>query len=104
MIVLHIGIDYGIYINTQMEYFLECGLLPKEAYIGTLKSAGTAVAFTRLMLVLGVASWVFFKIKCQEDMGLLLAFIFLWNMVGSIVMLPAMITVLSPRRTGRQLG
>jgi hypothetical protein len=34
-------------------------------------------------------------------MGLLLAFMFLWNMVGAIVMLPALVAILMPREALR---
>jgi predicted RND superfamily exporter protein len=46
-------------------------------------------------------TWVFSDIKFQADMGLLLAFMFLWNMVGAIVMLPALVAILMPREAPR---
>ncbi|PXW97522.1 hypothetical protein C7444_104124, partial [Sphaerotilus hippei] len=45
---------------------------------------------TGLTLAVGVATWVFSPIKFQADMGLLLAFMFLWNMLGALVLLPAL--------------
>lgn len=91
-----IGVDYGIYIYNKMEYHLERGLALKQAYFETLKTTGVAVALTGVMLALGVASWIFSDIKFQADMGLLLAFMFLWNMFGAIVMIPALCTLLMP--------
>jgi hypothetical protein len=38
----------------------------------------------------GVITWVASPIKFQADMGLLLAFMFLWNMLGALVLLPAL--------------
>ena len=35
-------------------------------------------------------TWVASPIKFQADMGLLLAFMFLWNMLGALVLLPAL--------------
>lgn len=89
-----IGVDYGIYIYNRMEYFFEKGLALKEAYFETLKTTGVAVALTAVMLALGVATWIFSDIKFQADMGLLLTFMFLWNMFGAIVMIPALAALL----------
>ncbi|HUG20937.1 efflux RND transporter permease subunit [Piscinibacter sp.] len=85
-----IGVDYGIYIYNRLEHFLRQGLSLKDAYFHTLTSTGVAVALTGVTLALGVSTWVFSAIKFHADMGLLLAFMFLWNMVGAIVMIPAL--------------
>jgi len=45
-----------------------------------------------------VLTWVWSDIKFQADMGLLLMFMFLWNMVGAIVMIPALASLLLPKR------
>jgi predicted RND superfamily exporter protein len=89
-----IGVDYGIYIYNRLEGFLEEGMPLKEAYFETLKTTGVAVALTGVTLALGTITWVMSAIKFQADMGLLLTFMFLWNMVGAIIMIPALITVL----------
>ncbi len=85
-----IGVDYGIYIYTKLERMILDGLNLQEAYFETLRSTGKAVAFTGLTLALGVGTWIFSPIKFQADMGLLLTFMFLWNMVGAIWLLPAL--------------
>jgi len=38
----------------------------------------------------GVVTWAWSPIKFQADMGLLLTFMFLWNMVGALVLIPAL--------------
>ena len=93
-----IGVDYGIYIYNKLESHLDRGLALQEAYFETLKTTGTAVALTGVMLALGVATWVFSDIKFQADMGLLLTFMFLWNMFGAVVMIPALASILDPSR------
>ncbi|MES2114439.1 MAG: MMPL family transporter [Pseudomonadota bacterium] len=85
-----IGVDYGIYIYNRLQHFLDRGLDLKAAYFETLKGTGAAVALTGVTLALGVLTWVWSDIKFQADMGLLLTFMFLWNMVGAIVMIPAL--------------
>ncbi len=85
-----IGVDYGIYIYSRLESYLRQGLTLQEAYYQTLKSTGKAVIFTGICLAIGVFTWVFSAIKFQADMGLMLTFMFLWNMVGAIWLLPAL--------------
>jgi predicted RND superfamily exporter protein len=41
-------------------------------------------------LAIGVITWLASPIKFQADMGLLLAFMFLWNMLGALILLPAL--------------
>ena len=56
----------------------------------TLKTTGKAVTFTGFTLAIGVATWIFSAIKFQADMGILLTFMFLWNMFGALWLLPAL--------------
>ena len=85
-----IGIDYGIYIYNKMQHYLEQGDDVHQAYTKTLKTTGRAVFFTGITLGIGVATWVFSPIKFQADMGILLMFMFVWNMVGALLVLPAL--------------
>lgn len=85
-----IGVDYGIYIYSKLEAFLLEGKTLQDAYFETLRSTGKAVIFTGVTLGIGVVTWIFSPIKFQADMGLLLFFMFIWNMVGSIWLLPAL--------------
>jgi predicted RND superfamily exporter protein len=85
-----IGVDYGVYIYNRLTGYLEQGMDIVPAYFETLKTTGKAVAFTGITLAMGVATWAFSPIKFQADMGILLTFMFLWNMIGAIVLLPAL--------------
>jgi predicted RND superfamily exporter protein len=40
---------------------------------------------------------VFSPIKFQADMGILLVFMFVWNMLGALILLPALAYFLLPR-------
>ena len=99
-----IGVDYGIYIYNRLEKFLAKGLSLKEAYFETLRTTGVAVVLTAVTLALGVGTWVFSSIKFQADMGLLLAFMFLWNMVGAIVLIPALIRIMAMGALRKRFG
>ena len=61
-----------------------------EAYYRALLFTGKVVMLTGITLAIGVITWAASPIKFQADMGILLAFMFLWNMVGALVLLPAL--------------
>jgi len=91
-----IGVDYGIYIFSRMRSFgSEIDLV--EAYRRTLTITGNGVIFTGLTLAVGVGTWIFSPLKFQADMGILLTFLFLFNMLGAILLLPALAAVLFKR-------
>lgn len=85
-----IGVDYGIYIYSRLEVMLIQGKTMQEAFLDTLRSTGKAVGFTGITLAIGVATWIYSPIKFQADMGILLTFMFLWNMLGALILLPAL--------------
>ena len=85
-----IGVDYGIYIFSRMRNYLKDGMKLPKAYYNTLQDTGSAVLFTGLTLAVGVSTWIFSALKFQADMGILLTFMFLVNMLGAILVLPAL--------------
>ncbi|MBE1301659.1 MAG: MMPL family transporter [Alteromonadaceae bacterium] len=84
-----IGVDYGIYILSTMSQKLKDGVACRDAYFEALKERGSAVLFTGITLAIGVSTWVFSTLKFQMDMGILLTFMFIVNMLGAILVLPA---------------
>ncbi len=84
-----IGVDYGIYLFTRIQQGLRRGMALEEAMLTAFKMTGTSIVFTGVTLALGVATWIFSDLKFQADMGVLLAFMFFLNMIGAIVLLPA---------------
>ena len=85
-----IGVDYGIYIYGRLRTHLKDGLDFAEAYERTLATTGAGVVLTGLTLAVGVATWIVAPLKFQADMGTVLTFMFLVNMVGAVVLLPAL--------------
>ena len=92
-----IGVDYGIYIFSRLQSLLKEGFNLYDAYRETLKLTGKAVLFTALTLGIGVGTWMFSDLQFQADMGVLLAFMFILNMVGALVLLPALAYWLMPK-------
>jgi uncharacterized protein len=85
-----IGVDYGIYIYSVMAEGLRRGVALEEAYYHTLRQTGKAVIFTGVGLGVSVVTWIWSKLQFQEDMGLLLIFAFTANMLGAILVIPAL--------------
>ena len=83
-----IGVDYAIYIYDRVRTQLDRGL--DFAYEEALATTGASVILTGLTLAAGVATWVFAPLQFQADMGTVLTFMFLVNMVAAIVLLPAL--------------
>lgn len=88
-----IGVDYGIYILSTMSSKLHQGMPVQQAYFEALVERGSAVIFTGLTLAIGVSTWFFSALKFQMDMGILLTFMFVVNMLGAIIILPALAAV-----------
>ena len=89
-----IGVDYGIYMYNKYRYYQESGSGEQSFYLALI-TTGRAVIFTGVTLSIGVLTWVFSPIKFQADMGLLLTFMFLVNLFGAIVFMPAIATLIS---------
>lgn len=85
-----VGVDYGIYLYERMAHELEKGVGLPAAFLEALRQRGTAAAFTAATMAIGVGTWAFSALKFQADMGILLAFMFVVNMLGAIILLPAL--------------
>jgi len=48
------------------------------------------VGLVGITLAAGVVTWIFSPIKFQGDMGILLTFMFLYNMIGALVLIPSL--------------
>ncbi|WP_199611581.1 efflux RND transporter permease subunit [Flocculibacter collagenilyticus] len=92
-----IGVDYGIYILSSMVGLINQGKTIPEAYLAALRERGSAVFFTGITLAIGVSTWVLSALKFQVDMGILLTFMFLVNMLGAVIVLPAISAILWPK-------
>lgn len=92
-----IGVDYGIYIFSRLQSLLNKGMGLVDAYRDTLRLTGKAVLFTALTLGIGVGTWIFSDLQFQADMGILLAFMFIVNMIGALLLLPALAYWLMPK-------
>ena len=91
-----IGVDYALYLLSVQLAQQRAGMSLREAYRSALQFTGKVVVLVGVTLAAGVITWAFSPIKFQADMGILLAFMFVWNMVGAVVLIPALSHFLLP--------
>ena len=85
-----VGVDYALYLLSVQLAMQRRGATLAQAYRKSLDFTGRVVALVGLTMAAGVITWAFSPIKFQADMGILLTFMFLWNMVGALVLIPAL--------------
>ncbi|AMO24124.1 RND family transporter [Ramlibacter solisilvae] len=85
-----IGVDYALYLLSIQLAQQRVGATLKDAYRHALRFTGKVVALVGVTLAAGVITWAFSPIKFQADMGILLTFMFIWNMLGALVLIPAL--------------
>lgn len=90
-IAVGIGVDYGIYEYNRIQRYMRMGVTPHAAYLQALNDVGSATMFTGGTLAIGVSTWSFSALKFQADMGMLLTFMFVVNMVGAVTLLPSLV-------------
>ncbi len=84
-----IGVDYGIYLFSAIQERLADGDSFEDALCFAFGTMGTSVMFTGSALAVGVGTWAFSALKFQADMGILLSFLFFFNMLGAMLLMPA---------------
>ncbi|MFA7282303.1 MAG: MMPL family transporter [Sterolibacterium sp.] len=85
-----IGVDYALYILSVTLGHLRNGMSLSEAYYRALIFTGKVVVLTGITLGIAVTTWSFSPIKFQADMGVLLGFMFVLNMLGALILIPAL--------------
>lgn len=101
VLAVGVGVDYAFYIYNRLQHHLARGHDVVDAYRQAIAETGSAVIATALTLALGVIAWAWSGLQFQAEMGLLLAVMFLLNMIGAVTALPAlavMIDKIIPRR------
>ena len=97
-----IGVDYALYLLSVQLAQQRAGLSLADAYRNAVQFTGKVVALVGVTLAAGVITWAFSPIKFQADMGILLTFMFIWNMIGALVLIPALSYFLLPTSVVRK--
>lgn len=85
-----IGVDYALYLLSVQLQQQKIGRTLSESYRYALRFTGRVVALVGMTLAAGVVTWVWSPIKFQADMGILLTFMFIGNMIGALILIPAL--------------
>ena len=85
-----VGVDYALYLLSVQLGLQRQGVSLARSYQGSLDFVGRIVALVGLTMAAGVIPWIWSPIKFQADMGILLCFMFMWNMVGALTLIPAL--------------
>ncbi|MBN2467684.1 MAG: MMPL family transporter [Deltaproteobacteria bacterium] len=98
-----VGIDYGVYLLSRLcEEYKAMGGYSYDTAAKAVRSTGKAIFFTTAAMIAGVIFWYFLSsMRFQAEMGLLLGIIMFINMIGALLLIPALVYVFKPKFLGR---
>ncbi len=91
MIGLGVGIDYALFIVTRYREVLHRGRTPREAMAEAMGSAGRAVMFAGLTVVISMLGLLLIGIGWIGGMGIAISVTVLTTMFSSMTLLPALL-------------
>jgi predicted RND superfamily exporter protein len=92
-----IGIDYGYYVLSRIVEELAAGCTFEAAIRRMFETTGKTVLFTGVSLTASIIFWVFFPMKFQADMALLLVLLLAFHLAGALIFIPPMVALFRPR-------
>lgn len=105
MLGLAVGIDYSLFIISRHRKLLESGMEIKESIALATATAGSAVIFAGLTVIIALASLAVVNIPFLSVMGLAASFTVLISVLIAITLLPAILSLagnrISPTRRNR---
>jgi predicted RND superfamily exporter protein len=94
-----IGIDYGYYVLSRIVEELKAS--DEEGFDVAIRrmfeTTGKTVLFTGVSLTASIIFWVFFPMKFQADMALLLVLLLGFHLMGALMFIPPMVALFRPR-------
>lgn len=98
MVGLAVGIDYSLFIvNRQRRMILEQGLTAKEAASRAVGTAGSAVFFAGLTVIIALCGMLVIGIGFLSAMALVAAVAVLVNVLVALTLLPALLALVGER-------
>jgi predicted RND superfamily exporter protein len=96
-----IGVDYALYLLSVQLAQQRLGFTLAQSYQRAVAFTGKVVALVGVTLAAGVVTWAWSPIKFQADMGILLTFMFVFNMLGALILIPALSHFLLRHESGQ---
>ena len=97
MIGLGVGIDYALFVMNRYKEDLDAGTEAKEAALEAAKSAGRAVFFAALTVIIGLLGLFVMGIGFFNGLAIAAAVTVVMMMIGATVLLPAILSLLGKR-------
>lgn len=92
-----LGVDYGIYFIGRLLEERDRGCDLSTAVANALTTNGRSIIQIATTLTIGLGVWIFSPLKFQAEMGVLLAILLLLNMLGALLLIPAMLCIFKPK-------
>ncbi len=97
-----IGIDYGYYVLSRIVeeyevYAVEETVSFESAIARAIRTTGRTVWFTGFSLTASIVYFVFFPMKFQAEMALLLTLLLAFHLIGALLFIPPMVNWIRPR-------
>ena len=91
MIGIGVGIDYALFIVTRYRQGLTNGLEPHDSVVAAVDTAGRAVIFAGITVVISLAGMLLIGIEFVGGLGVAAASVVLVTMLISVTLLPALL-------------
>ena len=97
MIGLGVGIDYALFILTRFRNGLDEGLEPREAAIAAVDTAGRAVLFAGITVIISLMGMLLLGLPFLYGVATAAAIAVLFTMIAALTLLPALLTIVGHR-------
>jgi len=97
MIGLGVGIDYALFIVTRFRDALGEGRQPRDAAITAINTAGRAVLFAGLTVIIALMGMWLLGLSFLYGVAMAAAFAVLMTMIAALTLLPALLSVIGHR-------
>ena len=93
MIGLGVGIDYALFILTRFRNGLDEGLAPRAAAIAAVDTAGRAVLFAGVTVIIALMGMMLLGLSFLYGVAMAAALAVLMTMIAALTLLPALLTI-----------
>jgi putative drug exporter of the RND superfamily len=97
MIGLGVGIDYALFILTRFRNGLDEGLEPRAAAIAAVDTAGRAVLFAGVTVIISLLGMFLLGLNFLYGVAMAAALAVLFTMIAALTLLPALLTIVGRR-------
>jgi RND superfamily putative drug exporter len=97
MIGLGVGIDYALFILTRFRNGLDEGLGSRDAAIAAVDTAGRAVLFAGVTVIISLMGMLLLGINFLYGVAMAAALAVLFTMIAALTLLPALLTIAGRR-------